>query len=229
MKVEKLREVLSCVPNQQAEVTAKFDNVESGCVFTKLYTNGEHLVTLEQEITTEKKKLLIVVDMQNDFITGSLGTNEAQIVVPRVKHKIEECFKETDIVFTQDVHFEVIYLAKLEGRHLPVKHCIAGTWGAKICDELESFIPNSRTAIKSTFAYPDWSYFLKYASYDEIELCGVCTDICVISNALVLKGVFPEVEITVDASCCAGTTPEKHKAALEVMKSCQINITNEGV
>lgn len=227
MKVEKLREILSRVTNQQAEVTAKFDNVENGCVFTNLYTNGEHLATLEQEITTKKKKLLVVVDMQNDFITGSLGTSEAQIIVPKVKNKIEKCLKENNIVFTQDSHLEDVYLAKLEGRHLPVKHCIAGTWGAKICDELEPFILHS--VIKSTFAYPDWSYYLEYASYDEIELCGVCTDICVISNALVLKGLFPEVEITVDASCCAGTTPEKHKAALEVMKSCQINITNEGV
>ena len=169
-------------------------------------------------------KTLIVVDMQNDFITGSLGTKEAQAIVPNVKKKIEEYKVNRDeIIFTRDTHSSN-YLNTNEGRHLPIQHCINGTWGWLIVDEINS--PECKVHNKCTFGdkFLD-SYISDYT--DEVEFVGVCTDICVISNALILKAQRPAIKITVDASCCAGVTPEKHQAALEVMKSCQINVIGE--
>lgn len=170
------------------------------------------------------RKVLIVVDMQNDFIDGSLGTKEAQAIVPNVKRKIQE-YKERgdEIIFTRDTHQEN-YLYTQEGRKLPITHCIEDTYGWQISDSLES--ENCFYVNKDTFGWLDWEDVL-YNRYDEIELVGLCTDICVVSNALILKATFPETEITVDASCCAGVTPESHKAALTTMKMCQINIINE--
>ena len=169
-------------------------------------------------------KTLIVVDMQNDFITGSLGTKEAQAIVPNVKKKIEEYKNHGDeIIFTRDTHSSN-YLNTNEGRHLPIQHCINGTWGWLIIDEIND--PKYKVMNKPTFGDRFLeSYISKYT--DEVEFVGVCTDICVISNVLVLKAQHPEINITVDASCCAGVTPEKHQAALEVMKSCQINVIGE--
>lgn len=168
-------------------------------------------------------KTLIVIDMQNDFINGPLGTPEARAIVPKVKDKINEYRKSGGlIVFTRDTHRKD-YLETNEGKHLPVEHCIAMTSGWKIIDGLS--LRSDLFVNKRTFGYTGWEDFL----YDstEIELVGVCTDICVVSNALIVKASFPEINITVDASCCAGTTPENHKAALQVMKSCQINVINE--
>ena len=167
-------------------------------------------------------KTLIVIDMQNDFVTGSLGTKEAQAIVPNVKKKIQEYVNRGDqIIFTRDTHYSN-YLETQEGKMLPVEHCIYDTEGWEIVDELE--VMNCIYVNKTSFGWDGW---LKL-NYEEIELIGVCTDICVISNALILKAQFPEVKITVDASCCAGVTPGLHEAALKVMKSCQINVIGDG-
>lgn len=181
-------------------------------------------------------KLLIVVDMQNDFISGSLGTPEAQAIVPNVKKKIEEYRKNGDmVVFTRDTHSEN-YLETNEGKHLPVKHCIEGTDGWQIHNDLNLTIEEDFEELiidKTSFGYNAWDYELEAYGVElddddlSIELLGLCTDICVVSNALILKATYPEATITVDASCCAGVTPEKHLAALEVMKSCQIEVINE--
>ena len=171
-------------------------------------------------------KVLIVIDMQNDFITGPLGTPEAQAIVPKVKEKIAEYHANGDqIIFTRDTHF-MDYLGTVEGKHLPVEHCIAGSAGRQIVDGLTS--NDDWLVEKYSFGYDKWSKFYHAIDCcDSIEIIGVCTDICVISNALILKAEYPYIEITVDASCCAGTTPENHKAALQVMRCCQINVIGE--
>jgi nicotinamidase-related amidase len=167
-------------------------------------------------------KTLIVVDMQNDFISGSLGSKEAQAIVPNVKKKIEEYIERGDeIIFTRDTH-SVDYLKTNEGTNLPVEHCINGTYGWLIADEVNH--PECRHLNKKTFGYTLWDY---EGDFEEIEIVGLCTDICVVSNALILKAQFPEIKITVDASCCAGVTPESHQAALTTMKMCQINVIGE--
>ncbi len=166
-------------------------------------------------------KTLIVVDMQNDFITGSLGTQQAQAILPNVKQKIRQYQENNDeILFTRDTH-QTDYLNTPEGKKLPVEHCIEGTEGWKIAEGLE--VPGCTYIDKPTFGWTHWNE----RSFDEIELIGLCTDICVVSNALILKATFPEVEITVDANCCAGVTPETHQAALETMKMCQIHVIGE--
>ena len=173
-------------------------------------------------------KTLIVVDMQNDFIDGSLGTKEAVAIVPNVKKKIEEYKARGDrVIFTRDTHYED-YLETNEGKHLSVKHCIDGTHGWKISNELDT--TGAIFINKNTFGYSAWgSWFRDFNVYnsDGIEIVGLCTDICVVSNALILKALYPETLITVDASCCAGVTPESHKAALLTMKMCQINVIGE--
>lgn len=169
------------------------------------------------------KKTLIVVDVQNDFVTGSLGTKEAEGILENVKKKIAEYQSRGDeIIFTRDTHFEN-YLETAEGKKLPVKHCILGTKGWQIVDGLE--VPGCIYVDKSTFGSLEWKDFV----FDAIEMIGLCTDICVVSNALILKAIFPDIELMVDASCCAGVSPETHKAALETMKKCQIEVTNEEV
>lgn len=176
-------------------------------------------------------KTLIVVDMQNDFITGPLGTPEAQAIVPNVEKKIKEYRKAGNkIIFTRDTHRKN-YLETAEGKKLPVEHCIKGTDGWQI--GVSAVLDEYKFVDKNTFGYINWTEVFSNYIYgkclieDGIELIGVCTDICVISNALILKATYPEANITVNASCCAGSTPEKHKAALEVMKSCQINVIGE--
>lgn len=167
------------------------------------------------------KKTLIVVDMQNDFIDGSLGTKEAQAIVENVKKKIKEYQdNEDEIIFTRDTHSED-YLNTNEGKHLPVEHCIAGTHGWQIAAGLE--VPGAKYINKPAFGWMKWNEFV----FEEVELVGLCTDICVVSNALIMKAAFPEINVTVDASCCAGVTPETHKAALETMKMCQVNVIGE--
>ena len=166
-------------------------------------------------------KTLIVIDMQNDFITGALGSSEAQAIVPNVKKKIEEYKARGDeIIFTRDTH-QSDYLETNEGKHLPVEHCIEGTYGWQIAEGLE--VPNCSYINKPTCGWTHWIN----RDFEEIELAGLCTDICVVSNALILKANFPEINIAVDASCCAGVTPESHQAALATMKSCQINVVGE--
>ncbi len=164
------------------------------------------------------KKTLIVIDMQNDFIDGALGTKEAQAIVDNVKKKIDEYEKNGDeIIFTRDTH-QNDYLETPEGKKLPVIHCIEGTYGWEIAEGLER--ENARYINKPTFGYTGWDEM----NFEEIELVGLCTDICVVSNALILKAQFPDSKISVDSSCCAGVTPETHNSALETMKMCQIEI-----
>ena len=176
------------------------------------------------------RRILVVIDMQNDFIDGSLGTPEAQAIVENVKKKIMS-YPQGDIVATMDTH-EKKYLSTQEGKKLPVKHCIRGTKGWQIRDDIAALLEEKQARIveKPGFGSLKLSDDLKKLASDnaiELELIGLCTDICVVSNALILKAFVPEVKISVDASCCAGVTPEKHKAALETMRSCQICITNE--
>jgi nicotinamidase-related amidase len=171
-------------------------------------------------------KTLIVVDMQNDFIDGALGTPEARAIVPNVKKKIEEYLERDDqVIFTRDSHYSN-YLETLEGKNLPVKHCIRNTDGWQIHDDLVIENKDILVLNKITFGMFDLpEYVCEYT--EEIELVGLCTDICVISNAMILKAYFPETPIVVDASCCAGVTPKSHKNALEAMKMCQIEIRGE--
>ena len=178
------------------------------------------------------KKILVVVDMQNDFIDVPLGTPEARAIVDNVCAKIRE--SEWDwIITTQDCHDER-YLNTQEGKKLPVKHCIEGTEGWNLKYEIFKELAEKRQwrdAFKYTFGacdLHDYIYDAEYEDYSAVEctIVGVCTDICVISNALLLKAHYPEMKIVVDAACCAGTTPEKHRMALEVMKSCQVDIEN---
>lgn len=193
-----------------------------------------------------KVKILIVVDMQNDFIDGSLGTPEAQAIVSKVVEKIQNWRGE--VYATLDFHNQN-YLNTIEGQKLPIKHCIEHTDGIRIQKEVFEALEKKGTYcfVKETFGSIRLFNRLKQekeingwgtttfgtfrlcdeAKISEIQLIGLCTDICVVSNALLAKAFFPEVPIIVDASCCAGTTPENHKAALQVMKCCQVDIINE--
>ena len=166
-------------------------------------------------------KYLIVVDMQVDFITGSLGSKMAEDIVPNVVDKVKSF--DGKVIFTRDTHFED-YMDTQEGRNLPVEHCIKGTGGWQVCDELKPYVND--VVDKITFGSIDLPQILKdYGEeIDEIELCGLCTDICVISNAMILKAAFPEVKIIVDSSCCAGVSEESHNNALNAMKGVQIEI-----
>jgi len=166
-------------------------------------------------------KYLIVVDMQVDFITGSLGSTLATAIVPNVVEKVKNF--DGKVIFTRDTHF-ADYLQTQEGTKLPVPHCIKDTAGWQICDEL---LPYVETVVdKVTFGSVELPQLIKeYGEpIDEIQLCGLCTDICVISNAMILKAAFPEVKIAVDANCCAGVTVESHDTALNAMKAVQIDI-----
>lgn len=167
------------------------------------------------------KKTLIVVDMQKDFIDGSLGTKEAQAIVEKVKKKIVLYQKNGyEIIFTKDTH-QMDYLDTNEGKHLPVEHCIEGTEGWELAEGLE--VEGAIYINKASFGYLNWK---KYDLQD-VELIGLCTDICVVSNALIIKAIYPEIPVRVDASCCAGVTPESHKAALTTMKMCQVEVYGE--
>lgn len=182
--------------------------------------------------------ILIVIDMQNDFVTGLLGTPEAVAIIDKIKNKIE-IGKYDSLYFTRDTHL-YNYLESQEGKKLPIKHCIQNTPGWCIVEDLNEYSQKAKVINKLTFGYADWySEFFGIDMFkrssnnltenDKIEIVGVCTDICVISNALILKAIAPETPIIVDASCCAGTTPEMHQKALDVMKSCQIEVINENI
>lgn len=167
------------------------------------------------------KKTLLVIDMQNDFIDMALGTKEAVAIVPRVKAKIDEYRKNGDtIIYTRDTHGED-YLKTPEGEKLPVVHCVKDTKGWQIADGL--YTEGCKIIDKPNFGWSKWCD----ESFEAVELVGLCTDICVVSNALIIKAMFPEIPVSVDAGCCAGVTPESHKAALLTMKMCQIDVTGE--
>ncbi len=168
-------------------------------------------------------KILIVVDMQNDFIDGALGTKEAEAIVPFVKEKISSYKEKGDtVIFTRDTH-EENYMDTMEGSKLPVPHCIKGTKGWEISPELDT--EDAKIIDKVTFGSTLLPEYIKtLEDVEEIELVGLCTDICVISNTLLLKAAFPETKITVDGRCCAGVTPESHENALKAMQMCHIDI-----
>lgn len=173
-------------------------------------------------------KILIVVDMQNDFIDGSLGTEEAQGIVGKVIDKIKSFHGQ--VIYTRDTHYEN-YLDSAEGKKLPVKHCIKGTEGWLIQKDIEKLRTDKNELVfdKITFGSKDLVKYIaenmeKMGGISEIELCGLCTDICVISNAIMLKAFLPEVPIVIDSSCCAGVTPDSHQNALETMKMCHLDI-----
>lgn len=174
-----------------------------------------------------KRRILIVVDMQNDFVTGALGTDEARAVVSRVVDKIELYDRpENMIVFTRDTHHDD-YLETYEGKNLPVVHCVADTKGWEIVPEIEEVMPLDSPIIdKHTFgSYALVEALMEHADENTIfEIVGLCTDICVVTNALMIRAAFYENEVIVDKSCCAGVTPEKHQAALATMDSCQVKI-----
>lgn len=168
-------------------------------------------------------KVLAVIDMQKDFIDGALGTAEAVAIVPAVARKIEEFKKQGyDVVFTRDTHYED-YLDTMEGRKLPVVHCVKGTPGWEISPELDT---SGCTIInKPTFgSYELAEYIAGDPKLEEVVVIGLCTDICVISNAMLIKARVPELKITVDSACCAGVTPQSHQNALDAMKMCHIDI-----
>lgn len=173
-------------------------------------------------------KILLVIDMQNDFIDGALGTEEAVRIVPKVAEKIQNF--EGKVLATRDTH-ESYYLDTQEGKNLPVPHCIRGTEGWQIRSEIQTLIEETPID-KETFGSMDLANTLAdWNAHEEaiesVTLVGLCTDICVISNAMLLKAAMPEVPIIVDAACCAGVTPESHAQALGAMKMCQIQIENE--
>ncbi|MCC8044030.1 MAG: cysteine hydrolase [Clostridiales bacterium] len=171
-------------------------------------------------------KVLVVVDMQNDFIDGALGTKEAVSIVERVRGKIDQYIENEDaVIYTRDTHSEA-YLQTQEGRNLPVVHCVKGTPGWDISKQV--YVEGCMVVDKPSFGSLSLPEAVKNCAVDSavesIELIGLCTDICVISNAMILKAAFPEVPIAVDASCCAGVTPESHENALNAMRMCQIQI-----
>lgn len=168
------------------------------------------------------KKLLVVVDMQNDFINGSLGSKEAAEIVPAVIDKIRGYQERGDeVVFTLDTHSEG-YFNTLEGKNLPVEHCRKGTVGWELQKELSCFA--GKRFEKAAFGSMDCAAYAAQSEYESVELVGLCTDICVISNAVIIKAALPETPVIVDSACCAGVTPESHRNALEAMKACQIQI-----
>ena len=166
-------------------------------------------------------KYLIVVDMQNDFTVGTLGSPHAAAIIPNVVEKVKAFSGK--VIFTRDTHGDD-YLQTQEGKKLPVVHCVKNTNGWQICDELTPYVDT--TVDKVTFGSVQLPHLLRSLGEpsEEIELCGLCTDICVISNAMILKAAFPEVTIRVDATCCAGVTMESHNTALNAMKAVQIEV-----
>lgn len=171
------------------------------------------------------KKCLVVIDMQVDFVTGALGTPEAVRIVPAVCSCIRQAAAEkADILYTMDTHTDG-YLSTAEGKKLPVTHCLRGTPGWALCPEVQACLPPDAVKFeKPAFGSRELFEYAARHGYDQIELCGLCTDICVISNAMGLKAFLPEAEITVCAAACAGVTPESHENALRSMRACQIEV-----
>jgi nicotinamidase-related amidase len=172
-------------------------------------------------------RMLIVVDMQNDFISGALGSAEARAIVEPVRKKIE-AYRTAGfpIIFTRDTHGES-YLDTQEGKRLPVPHCVRGTRGWEIADGLSA--AGDPVVDKPSFGSTELPPLVRtYGALEGIELAGLCTDVCVLSNALILKAFFPETPVSVDAACCAGTSPEGHAVALRAMGACQVAVLNEG-
>ncbi|MBE6094689.1 MAG: cysteine hydrolase [Schwartzia succinivorans] len=168
------------------------------------------------------KKALVVIDMQNDFIDGSLGTPEAQAIVLSVSERVKAAVQDGEkLIFTQDTHPKN-YLQTAEGKKLPVEHCIKPSHGWALNSSLIPYAKDAVVLEKPTFGATGLPQHV--AGFDEITVIGLCTDICVISNAMLLKAFLPEAKICVDSKCCAGITPKSHLRALEAMKMCQIDV-----
>lgn len=175
------------------------------------------------------KRMLVVVDMQRDFVTGALGTEEARAVVTPVCEKIRSW--NGDICFTMDTH-EENYGETLEGERIPVPHCIIGTDGWQLCEQISGYFEENpdrpfEFITKKTFGSTYIGDYVRSCEAEEVVMVGVCTDICIISNAMMIRAANPDLKIIVDASCCAGTTKENHQKALDVMKQCCIDVINE--
>lgn len=174
------------------------------------------------------KKLLVIVDMQNDFIDGALGTKEAEAIVENVANKISAW--DGDIVCTLDTHYPD-YMSTQEGKNLPVVHCVENTDGWQLSKKIKAAIDakdkDTKIFKKVTFGSLALAEYIRDEGYESAEFIGLCTDICVISNVMTTKSASPEIPITVDAACCAGVTPQSHKNAIEAMKMCQVKIINE--
>ena len=179
---------------------------------------------LKRHLST--KRALVVVDMQNDFVSGSLGTKEAVAIVPNVVQKIQRAIDfGVDVIFTRDTH-QKEYLSTNEGLHLPVEHCIENTDGWQIVAELSQYEKNAvKIFNKPSFGSTVLADYIASEKYGDVELVGLCTDICVVSNALLIKANCPEITVHVDSTCCAGVTKKSHLAALTTMKMCQVEIT----
>lgn len=160
-------------------------------------------------------RMTIVVDVQNDFVDGALGSPQAQAMIPNLVEKLKNI--DNDLIFTQDTH-KANYLETAEGKFLPIPHCIKGEEGWFIVKEIEPFTAKGTVIEKASFGSTRLPSLLK--KYDEVELCGLCTDICVISNALLIKAFYPEKTIIIDSKCCAGSTNLAHDSALLVMEKC---------
>lgn len=171
-------------------------------------------------------KILVVVDMQHDFVDGVLGTPEAVKIVGAVQRKVAGCLSDGGtVIYTRDTHTDN-YLHTQEGRFLPVKHCVENTPGWEILPEV--YAEGCRIVDKPTFGSFELADLLAgYEGVEQIELIGVCTDICVVSNALLLKARLPEVPLVIDAACCAGVTPESHQKTLDVLRMCQVSVIND--
>lgn len=177
----------------------------------------------------DSENLLVVVDMQNDFVNGPLGTPEAEQIVDRICKKIDDW--DGHVVFTKDTHYED-YLETVEGKHIPVKHCIDNSGGWQLVEKIErrraersgQFGRTSFVVYKDSFGAPLLCDVIRDLEVKTIQLVGVCTDICVLANALLVRSLLPEVRVFVDPACCAGTSPRAHMAALEIMRKCCIDI-----
>ena len=180
------------------------------------------------------KKILVVVDMQNDFVYGALANKNAEAIIPNVVSKIKEYIENKDfIIFTKDTHFNIDYLNTSEGKNLPIKHCIKDSEGWDFIIDIEDIINNNDfdhiTICKRRFGTRNFDTFIPYNLSSDIEIIGLCTDICVINNAMILNTMCNVYgKVTVDAACCAGVTRESHDVALQAMKACQIEVVNEG-
>lgn len=171
------------------------------------------------------KKALLIVDVQNDFVTGSLGSEYARdMVVPNIV-ELAKTFDKEDIYATMDTHFSN-YLKTQEGKRLPVEHCLSGSWGQRIVPEVTGFVPIKNTFTKLQFGMKQEELFNHFYKYNEVHIVGLCTDICVITNALEFKShpQLSNIRVVVHENCCGGLTKETHDAAIKVMKSCQIDI-----
>lgn len=169
------------------------------------------------------KKMLLIVDVQNDFVSGSLGSEYAQTIVAPNVVELARQFDRADIFATLDTHKEN-YLDTSEGKKLPVKHCIEGTWGHELIPQLYDLVKPEHCIKKNTFGVNPCILSRLFEDYDEIHICGLCTDICVVSNALILKASNPEKKIVIHANACGGTNKENHDSAIQTMKSCQLEI-----